>query len=175
MLLTLCCCSRLWCCAFVLFTNVQDPEFRRQFQIMTQKVGVDPLASNKGFWGEILGVGDFYYDVAVQIVDICMQTRDQNGGLIDILELGARLVRIQPTLVCGPRPLAHALTLCVGLWRTTRRRSEGGMPARSAGMTCSVPSRSSVSWAEASRLCRSGRALWLCRCLTNSTQTTQPC
>ena len=76
----------------MLFTNVQDPEFRRQFQIMTQKVGVDPLASNKGFWGEILGVGDFYYDVAVQIVDICMQTRDQNGGLIDILELGARLV-----------------------------------------------------------------------------------
>ena len=60
---------------------------------MTQEVGVDPLASNKGFWGEILGVGDFYYDVAVQIVDICLQTRDQNGGLIDIRELGARLVR----------------------------------------------------------------------------------
>lgn len=69
----------------------KDPEFRRQFQRMTQEVGVDPLASNKGFWGEILGVGDFYYDVAVQIVDICLQTRDQNGGLIDIRELGARL------------------------------------------------------------------------------------
>jgi len=24
---------------------------------------VDPLASNKGFWAEVLGIGDFYYEV----------------------------------------------------------------------------------------------------------------
>jgi len=24
---------------------------------------VDPLASNKGFWAELLGIGDFYYEL----------------------------------------------------------------------------------------------------------------
>lgn len=43
---------------------------------------MDPLASNKGFWAEVLGVGDFYYELAVQIVEICLATRDINGGLM---------------------------------------------------------------------------------------------
>lgn len=43
---------------------------------------VDPLASNKGFWAEVLGVGDFYYELAVQIVEICLSTRSVNGGLM---------------------------------------------------------------------------------------------
>lgn len=45
---------------------------------------MDPLASNKGFWAEVLGVGDFYYELGVQIVDVCMATRPVNGGLIDV-------------------------------------------------------------------------------------------
>ena len=31
----------------------RDPEFRRQFQKMCTNIGVDPLASNKGFWAEV--------------------------------------------------------------------------------------------------------------------------
>ena len=38
---------------------------------MCASVGVDPLASGKGFWAEKLGVGDFYYELAVQIVEVC--------------------------------------------------------------------------------------------------------
>jgi EAP30/Vps36 family len=30
---------------------------------------VDPLASKKGFWSEVLGVGDFYYELSVQITE----------------------------------------------------------------------------------------------------------
>ncbi len=30
---------------------------------MCAKCGVDPLASNKGFWAELLGIGDFYYEL----------------------------------------------------------------------------------------------------------------
>ena len=59
-----------------------DPAFRKEFVQMCQQVGVDPLASNKGFWAEVLGVGDFYYELGVQIIDICIQTRPSNGGLI---------------------------------------------------------------------------------------------
>lgn len=61
----------------------QDPGFRRQFQIMCARIGVDPLASTKGFWAEMLGVGEFYTELGIQIIDICVSTRRFNGGLID--------------------------------------------------------------------------------------------
>jgi ESCRT-II complex subunit VPS22 len=62
----------------------KDPSFRREFQIMCAKIGVDPLASTKGFWAEILGVGSFYTELGVQIVDACVSTRALNGGLIEM-------------------------------------------------------------------------------------------
>ncbi len=34
-----------------------------------QSPGVDPLASGKGFWAELLGVGDFYFELTVQVRD----------------------------------------------------------------------------------------------------------
>ena len=37
---------------------------------MCASIGVDPLASGKGFWSEMLGVGDFYYELGVQIVEV---------------------------------------------------------------------------------------------------------
>mmetsp|Transcript_9437 Transcript_9437/g.14221 ORF Transcript_9437/g.14221 Transcript_9437/m.14221 type:complete len:223 (+) Transcript_9437:1-669(+) len=64
-----------------------DPEFRHQFHVMCTSTGVDPLASNKGFWSDLLGVGDFYYELGVQIIQICLQTRSTNGGIISIKEL----------------------------------------------------------------------------------------
>ncbi|KAH3761084.1 ELL complex EAP30 subunit [Pelomyxa schiedti] len=71
----------------------KSPEFRQQFNEMCTKVGVDPLASNKGFWAELLGVGDFYYELAVQIVEVCMCTRATNGGIIELGELRGHLLR----------------------------------------------------------------------------------
>ncbi len=68
-----------------------NPVFRSQFTKLCSQVGVDPLASNKGFWSSILGVGDFYYELAVQMIDICLSTRQQNGGLIAIDDLMNRL------------------------------------------------------------------------------------
>lgn len=62
----------------------KDPEFRQYFNELCSKIGVDPLVSSKGFWGQLLGVGDFYYELGVQIVEICIQTRPINGGLMDI-------------------------------------------------------------------------------------------
>ncbi|KAJ3115750.1 ESCRT-II subunit protein snf8 [Phlyctochytrium bullatum] len=65
----------------------QDPAFRSHFQKMCTSIGVDPLASNKGFWSELLGVGDFYYELGVQVIEICIATRERNGGLMDIVEV----------------------------------------------------------------------------------------
>lgn len=64
-----------------------DPEFRLQFHKMCIGVGVDPLASSKGFWADFLGVGDFYYDLGVAIIQITLQTRSSNGGIISLAEI----------------------------------------------------------------------------------------
>ncbi|CAF0819956.1 unnamed protein product [Adineta ricciae] len=69
----------------------KDLAFRRQFQEMCATVGVDPLASSKGFWSQVLGVGDFYYELSVQIVEVCVATSEQNGGLISLDELLLRV------------------------------------------------------------------------------------
>ncbi|KAI8828974.1 EAP30/Vps36 family-domain-containing protein [Chytriomyces cf. hyalinus JEL632] len=72
-----------------------NPQFRAHFQNMCASIGVDPLASNKGFWAELLGVGDFYYELAVQIAEICLATRERNGGLIDLQDLKGHLSKMR--------------------------------------------------------------------------------
>lgn len=70
----------------------KDPVFRTQFTQMCASLGVDPLASSKSAWGSMTGVGDFYYELAVQAIEICMATRAQNGGLMSLDELYSKLV-----------------------------------------------------------------------------------
>lgn len=62
----------------------QDPAFRAQFHVMCANIGVDPLASNKGMWAEVLGFGDFYYELGVQVVEACLATRSINGGMMEL-------------------------------------------------------------------------------------------
>jgi ESCRT-II complex subunit VPS22 len=52
---------------------------------MCAQVGVDPLASSKGFFAEMLGVGDYYYELAVQIIEICNSMQDRTGTYLKIL------------------------------------------------------------------------------------------
>ncbi|PNF15283.1 Vacuolar-sorting protein SNF8 [Cryptotermes secundus] len=70
----------------------KNAQFRRQFQEMCAAIGVDPLASGKGFWS-VLGIGDFYYELSVQIVEVCLATNYKNGGLISLDELRQRLIQ----------------------------------------------------------------------------------
>ncbi|KAF7301783.1 Vacuolar-sorting protein SNF8 [Mycena indigotica] len=72
----------------------KDAAFRHAFQQMCSSIGVDPLAGPRkgGWWAEMLGLGDWQYELGVQIVDVCVSTRERNGGLIEMDEL-LRLVR----------------------------------------------------------------------------------
>lgn len=70
----------------------KNAQFRRQFTEMCASIGVDPLASGKGFWS-VLGIGEFYYELAVQIVEVCLATNYKNGGLITLDELRDKLVQ----------------------------------------------------------------------------------
>jgi len=80
-----------------------DPGFRAQFARMCNAIGVDPLASSShaaarsggdSIWAQLLGgsVNDFYFELAVRVVEICGQTRDENGGLISIREVCHRMM-----------------------------------------------------------------------------------
>lgn len=73
----------------------KDPVFRMHFQKMCGNIGVDPLASSKGVWGELLGVGDFYYELGIQIIDVCLSTRALNGGLMELSEVQRRVQRMR--------------------------------------------------------------------------------
>lgn len=69
----------------------KNAQFRRQFQEMCAAIGVDPLSSNKGFWS-VLGMGDFYYELCVQVVEVCLAANHSTGGLMELTELRNRLV-----------------------------------------------------------------------------------
>ena len=81
-----------------------DPSFRAQFARMCTAIGVDPLASggNAGtasIWAQLLGktVNDFYFELAVRVVETCSATRGENGGLIGLKEVQERLARARQT------------------------------------------------------------------------------
>ena len=58
-----------------------DPAFRGAFSAMCTELGVDPLAGGRrGIW-DWVGFGDWTFALAVQVVDVCLSTRDRNGGL----------------------------------------------------------------------------------------------
>lgn len=82
-----------------------DPSFRAQFARMCTAIGVDPLASSassssgaSSIWGQLLGrnLNDFYFELAVRVVEVCTTTRPENGGLIGVKEVRERIARGRP-------------------------------------------------------------------------------
>lgn len=71
----------------------KDPDFRQQFHAMCSNIGVDPLVSNKGTWAQILGLGQFYYSLAVTVLDVCWARRAYDGGLSELSLVHKHVVR----------------------------------------------------------------------------------
>ena len=80
----------------------QNPTFRAEFARMCSAIGVDPLAGSnvagnkkkgKTWWNQVLGadVSDFYFSVAVRVVEVCRATREENGGLLGVKECRERV------------------------------------------------------------------------------------
>ncbi|KAL3475248.1 EAP30/Vps36 family-domain-containing protein [Aspergillus californicus] len=85
-------------------TIKSNPTFRAEFARMCSAIGVDPLAASnvkgkngrKGpgdsvsasFWTQIMGgdMNDFYFELAVRVVELCRETRSENGGLLGVEE-----------------------------------------------------------------------------------------
>jgi ESCRT-II complex subunit VPS22 len=64
-------------------------------------------SANKGFLTEMLGIGDFYFELGVQIVEICLKTRSQNGGLLDVESLREMLQQARPAQTIQSYPIHH--------------------------------------------------------------------
>lgn len=74
---------------------------------MCNAIGVDPLAGSnvkgksgygKGIgslWMKVLGadVNDFYFELAVRVVEVCRNSRGENGGLLGVEECKERVRR----------------------------------------------------------------------------------
>jgi ESCRT-II complex subunit VPS22 len=78
-----------------------NPSFRAQFARMCAAIGVDPLAttgsaSSEGssVWAQLLGhsANDFYHELAVRVVEVCADTRAENGGLIEVRRVRERVM-----------------------------------------------------------------------------------
>lgn len=123
-----------------------DPQFRQAFCEMCMAAGIDPLASSKGLWDELLGVGQFYNELAVQVLTACLRTRDVNGGLLD---LGECLKLVQASRPKGQPPVSmediqRAVSCCAALGRGVGIRDCGGRQ-----LVYSVPDELSADPAQA--------------------------
>ena len=84
-----------------------NPTFRAEFARMCHAIGVDPLAGSntqareaggKGgssVWAKMLGnsVNDFYFELGVRLVEICRESRNENGGMIALSEARKRIAK----------------------------------------------------------------------------------
>ncbi len=44
-----------------------------------------------------MGFGDFYYELAIQIIQVCILTKERNGGLIEIGDLKNKVEKMRVT------------------------------------------------------------------------------
>jgi ESCRT-II complex subunit VPS22 len=66
---------------------LSSPTFRSHFSQLCAELGVDPLGGGeKGIWDK-MGVGDWYYKLGIQVVDVCLRGRERGGGLLGLDEV----------------------------------------------------------------------------------------
>ncbi|GKY97890.1 hypothetical protein MPSEU_000747000 [Mayamaea pseudoterrestris] len=64
-----------------------DPVFRQRFLAMCAPLGIDPLSAKKGFWAGLLGMGDYYHELAVQVAEVCLASKSRNGGIMSLTQV----------------------------------------------------------------------------------------
>ena len=51
---------------------------------MCLEIGVDPISSSKGHLGGVIGLGNFYYELGIQVINICLALRKKTGGFVEM-------------------------------------------------------------------------------------------
>lgn len=83
---------------------------------MCNAIGVDPLLAsnnNKGksgardeagsMWAQMLGgsVNDWYFELAVRVVEVCRETRAEDGGMVSVGEVARRVQKGRSNVAVG--------------------------------------------------------------------------
>lgn len=70
-----------------------DEEYQKKFYKLCNDIGVDPFTQKKGFLSGILNknLDEYYKALGMRVLNICLKTRYENGGLIKLQELKSRL------------------------------------------------------------------------------------
>jgi len=87
----------------------KDPEFRNAFHEMCTAIGVDPLRSSKGFFADLLGVGNFYTELGVQVLTLTMNARSLNGGVMEVREVLQQLRKMRNTDNISEKDVTRAI------------------------------------------------------------------
>jgi ESCRT-II complex subunit VPS22 len=94
----------------------QNPTLRRHFSHLCQSLGVDPLRSKKTTLTQLLGVGEFYFDLAVQLAEASLVLRQINGGILPVEQVVKYLDNRRGSSALSPDDLALAMNKlnCLG-------------------------------------------------------------
>lgn len=61
---------------------VKDSAFRHTFHTLCTELGIDPLCSSKNLFNRLFGLGRFYNEISIQVIDHCTRTKPFNGGYL---------------------------------------------------------------------------------------------
>jgi len=85
-----------------------DPAFRAKFLQMCALLEIDPITSNQTFLGRALGLGDYYYKLALKVQECCVAGRGRDGGVIKLKDVTALLAK--KNLEATPSDISIALS-----------------------------------------------------------------
>ena len=70
-----------------------DEGYQKKFYKLCNDIGVDPFTQKKGFLAGLLNknLDEYYKSLGMRVLNVCLSTRYENGGLIDIVELKTKL------------------------------------------------------------------------------------
>ncbi|ORM40519.1 Vacuolar-sorting protein SNF8 [Babesia sp. Xinjiang] len=86
-----------------------DPSFRIEFLEICDLLGVDPLSSSSSALSRTLGLTNYYVEITVRLLEVCIQTRALNGGFCEMDEL---LAAFPPNLNVTKRDIIRCIEQC---------------------------------------------------------------
>ena len=74
----------------------RDPYVRKQFKILADSLGIDLLESRANVFSKTLGFGDYYYELSVRVIEICIHEKQYAGGLVPLQTVLRQLQKSRP-------------------------------------------------------------------------------
>lgn len=112
----------------------RDPALRAKFLRMCGMLHIDPVNTSRTLLGSLLGIGPYYHELALKTAEVCIATRERNGGVVSVAEILRVLRRKEARRAGGGQEIAREdVVLAVGKlgclgggFRMLERKGGGG-------------------------------------------------